>query len=81
MKEKIITTNDNPLVVIHDVLEGVDENIIQAVGCFETQARTLTNIRDRHINPLPHIYPTLSLSSQISTTIKKQIGIKSIWSG
>jgi hypothetical protein len=50
------------------VLRRAGEEIINAVGEFDLIYRNLRNQRIKIINPLPHHYPTLKLSDQLSKT-------------
>ena len=65
LKEKIKKSDDTPYKVIHDVLEGVEEDIVRIRGLFRRSYKYLNNVRERFVNPKPYIYPNLKLHNRL----------------
>ena len=68
MKDLCAETELPKRQIVHSVLRGAPEQVIHAMGDFETIYRTLTNIRERAFNPVPYINETLGLSATLSRT-------------
>ena len=62
MKEHMRITEQSPRQVVHKILRGAPQNVIEAVGDFQVLYRTLTNIREKAINPKPYLYINIRLS-------------------
>ena len=68
MKDLASSTEIPTRQILQGVLRGAPENIIVAMGGFETLYRTLRNIRERNINPQPYLITELCLSEILTKT-------------
>lgn len=68
IKTRLLLSNESNRAIVHNVLRGAREEVINAVGDFNLIFRNLRNQRVKIINPPPYRYPTLKLSDQLSKT-------------
>ena len=73
MKRLILKTHCSVRFAIHTILRGCNIDIIEAVGPIDNLGKMLRRLRKNSINPKPYAYPTIKLSTDITTTHTKNL--------
>jgi hypothetical protein len=69
MKVKLILTEKSTRFVVNSILKGADINTIDLFKNFDSIYKVLRNYRNKILNPMPYVYPTLKLSYNLTTTV------------